>query len=148
MTRRSGHHGGDRRRERGQGLVEFALVFPIMMLVLVAIFDLGRLVFAYNDITNAARTGARAAIVNQGGTVARDSTIRQATSLGLQNANVTVSYLTADEAGACAFPYKMGCVARVQVNFTWQAITPIIGNILGPITVTTQSTMPIERIFP
>jgi hypothetical protein len=36
--------------------VEFALVFPLLMLLIVAIFDGGRLVFAYNDITNAART--------------------------------------------------------------------------------------------
>ena len=34
-------------------------------MLLLAIFDLGRAVFAYNDITNAAREGARLAIVNQ-----------------------------------------------------------------------------------
>ena len=51
--------------ERGQALVEFALVLPIFVLLLVAIFDLGRAVFAYNTLTNAAREGARMAIVNQ-----------------------------------------------------------------------------------
>ena len=47
-----------RRDERGQALVEFALVLPIFILLLVAIFDLGRAVFAYNTLTNAAREGA------------------------------------------------------------------------------------------
>ena len=41
-----------------------------------------------------------------------------------------------------------GCVAKVAVSYDWQAITPLIGNILGPITVTTDTTLPIERIFP
>src|SRR6188472_942734 len=53
------------RTRRGQALVEFALVLPIFVLFMVAIFDLGRAAFAYNTLTNAAREGARMAIVNQ-----------------------------------------------------------------------------------
>jgi Flp pilus assembly protein TadG len=137
-----------REASRGQGLVEFALVFPILMLLLVAIFDVGRLVFAYNDITNAARVGARVAIVNQTSGVAQAATIKQATSLGLSNADVTIDYLEPDLSADCAAPYDLGCVVQVEVQFEWEAITPIIGNILGPITVTTESRMPIERIYP
>ena len=51
--------------ERGQGLVEFALVFPVFILLLFGILDLGRAVYAYNTIGDAAREGARVAIVNQ-----------------------------------------------------------------------------------
>src|SRR5512134_2514136 len=54
-----------RGRGRGQALVEFALVFPIFLLLVVALFDLGRGVFIYSGLTNAAREGARLAIVNQ-----------------------------------------------------------------------------------
>ena len=50
---------------RGQALVEFALVIPVFLVLMVALFDLGRAVFAYNTLTNAAREGARIAIVNQ-----------------------------------------------------------------------------------
>ena len=137
-----------RHRSRGQGLVEFALVFPILMLLLIAVFDMGRLVFAYNDITNAARSGARVAIVNQTAGVARTATINQATSLGLKPADVTIDYLKADLSAPCASPKQLGCVAHVKVNFAWRAITPIIGSIVGPITVTAESRMPIERIYP
>lgn len=132
----------------GQGLVEFALIFPVLMLLLVGIFDAGRLVFAYNDITNAARVGARVAIVNQGGSAARDATITQATSLGLSSSDVTVTYLTPDLSGACATPYDLGCVAEIEVSFDWRAITPVIGNLIGPVTVTTETRMPIERVYP
>jgi len=133
---------------RGQGLVEFALVFPILILLLLAIFDAGRLVFAYNDITNAARVGARVAIVDQTGNVARDATIAQATSLGLANADVSITYLASDLGAPCATPYQLGCVAQVDVSFDWQAITPVIGNIIGPVSVSTETRMPIERVYP
>lgn len=139
---------GRRSRANGQGLVEFALVFPIVMVLLIAIFDMGRLVFAYNDITNSARTGARVAIVDQTAGVARTATINQSTSLGLTNADVTITYLTSDLSGACPVPYELGCVAQVEVRYAWSAITPIIGNIVGPITVTAESRMPIERSYP
>ena len=54
-----------RRRSRGQSLVEFALVFPIIVLLVMAFMEIGRAVFAYNTIANAARQGARVAAVNQ-----------------------------------------------------------------------------------
>lgn len=133
---------------RGQSLVEFALIFPVMMLLLVALFDVGRLVFAYTDVTNAARTGVRVAIVDQTANKAHDTTIAQATSLGLTSGDVTVTYLKNDLSGTCATPYVIGCLARVNAQFQWQAITPIIGNLIGPMTVRTQTTMPIERIYP
>lgn len=44
---------------RGQSMVEFALILPLLVLVLVGIFDIGRAFFAYIAITNAAREGAR-----------------------------------------------------------------------------------------
>ena len=137
-----------RQRSRGQGLVEFALVFPIMMVLLIAVFDMGRLVFAYNDITNSARSGARVAIIDQTAGVAQTATINQATSLGLKPADVTIDYLKSDLSAPCPTPKQLGCVAHVKVRFAWTAITPIIGSIVGPITVTAESRMPIERIYP
>jgi Flp pilus assembly protein TadG len=137
-----------RRANGGQALVEFALIFPILLLLIVGIFDAGRLVFAYNDITNAVRTGARVAIVDQTAGVARNAVIDQATSLGLTPADITISYLEPDLSGPCPAPYDLGCVAQVEARFSWRAITPIVGNILGPITVSTETRMPIERIYP
>jgi Flp pilus assembly protein TadG len=139
------------RSAAGQSLAEFALIFPILMILLVSIFDLGRLVFAYNDITNAAREGARVGIVDQTTATIRNEVINQATSLGLTAADVAITYVKSDDpTQACADipPTKLECLVVVTVNYSWQAITPIIGNIVGPITVTSVSKMPVERIYP
>lgn len=45
--------------ERGQSLVEFALIIPIVMLLMVGLFDLGRVVFINNSLSDGARHGAR-----------------------------------------------------------------------------------------
>ena len=50
---------------RGQALVEFALVLPIFILLLVGIFDFGRAIYAYNTISNAAREAVRVGVVDQ-----------------------------------------------------------------------------------
>ena len=147
MSAIGGRARGRGKGSTGQSLVEFALIFPVLILVLVAVFDVGRLVFAYNDVTNAARTGARVAIVDQTANKARNAVISQATSLGLTSADITVLYLEADLSGGCS-PLALGCVVEITASFDWQAITPIIGSIVGPITVTTETRMPIERIYP
>lgn len=49
------------RSERGAELLEFALVFPILLLVLAGILDMGFLFKDFEVVTNAAREGARMA---------------------------------------------------------------------------------------
>ena len=56
--------GGRKRRERGQSLVETAVVFPILLLLVAAIVDFGRVFDVYIVLTNAAREGARWGSVN------------------------------------------------------------------------------------
>jgi hypothetical protein len=54
------------RSERGQSLVEFALILPILILLLVGIFDLGHVVWTNDALSNAAREATRYAIVHGG----------------------------------------------------------------------------------
>jgi hypothetical protein len=56
MTRRD--------KPRGQAMVEFALIFPIFILLLVGIFDLGRVIWVNDTLATAAREAARFAIVH------------------------------------------------------------------------------------
>ena len=51
-------------RTSGQALVEFALVLPIFVLLMLAVFDLGRGIYVYNGLSEAAREIARTAIVD------------------------------------------------------------------------------------
>lgn len=52
-----------RREQRGQALVEFALILPLLMLVLFGIVEFGRAWNAKQVLTDAAREGARLAVV-------------------------------------------------------------------------------------
>jgi Flp pilus assembly protein TadG len=47
------------RSERGQSLVELALVLPLLLLLFGGIVDLGRVFYTYIGLTNATREGAR-----------------------------------------------------------------------------------------
>ncbi len=53
-----------RRRQSGQELVEFALVAPILFILVLGAFDLLRAVQVYNTAADAARQGARQAVAN------------------------------------------------------------------------------------
>lgn len=55
-----------RRAPRGQAIVEFAVTFPIFILLLISLFDLGHVVWINSAQSNAAREGARFAIVHGG----------------------------------------------------------------------------------
>jgi hypothetical protein len=52
------------KRELGQGMVEFALVLPALLLTLMGIADFGRLFAIYSNMFNAAREGTRYGVVN------------------------------------------------------------------------------------
>ena len=143
-----------KRRDGGQALVEFALIFPIFMLVLLGIFDIGRAVFAYNTITNSAREGARLAIVNQDSTSITSRVEGQSPAAApttcvvfLKSGRTTSDCATTPAADKCA-AIAVGCVASVEVRSLFQAITPIIGNIMGPATFTARSEVPVEFVCP
>ena len=53
-------------RSRGQGLVEFALVLPVFMVILISMVYLGRAIWANNSVANSAREAARFAAVHGG----------------------------------------------------------------------------------
>ena len=45
--------------KNAQGMVEFALVMPILILIIYGLLEVGRLVFIYSNVVTAAREGAR-----------------------------------------------------------------------------------------
>ena len=55
-----------RKSERGAELVEFALMLPILLVIIAGLWDFGRAYRTYQAITNAAREGARLAVVPAG----------------------------------------------------------------------------------
>ncbi len=51
-------------RSSGQGLIEFALVLPVLLLLILGIIDFGRIIAIYNESSNATREALRYAMVN------------------------------------------------------------------------------------
>lgn len=147
-----------RRRSRGQSLVEFALVLPLFLLLVMAIMDLGLAVFSYNSITNAAREGARLAIVNQD-TTKITTRITQQSAIA-RSPTVTVDYYqaaadgTPDTTKTCPIGsssyISVGCLAVVTFSGSYTPITPIIGRILfkNGVTFTAKTVLPVEYSCP
>ncbi|HUS23278.1 MAG TPA: TadE family protein, partial [Aeromicrobium sp.] len=141
---------------RGQALVEFALVFPIAILLLMAVFDVGRAVFAYNGLTNAAREGARLAAVNQDPAKIKQRVQAMTFGTGVTNlANPNFvrfqkdgPNLTSPASNPACSTMAVGCVAIVLAESDWRAITPVIGQIIGPITFKAESQVPVEFVCP
>jgi Flp pilus assembly protein TadG len=144
-----------RQRQDGQGLTEFALIMPIIVLILMGIFDFGRAVYAYNTIADAARTGGRVAIVDQD--LDTDCTLvpvtapcaaaNQAVALGITADQVSINFHKRNLPDECS-PPAIDCVAEVTVPYQFTAITPIIGNIIGPISMSSTTAFPIEHVSP
>jgi Flp pilus assembly protein TadG len=51
------------KREEGAAMVEFALVLPILLMILIGIMEFGIILYRQEVITNASREGARAGII-------------------------------------------------------------------------------------
>jgi uncharacterized protein (UPF0333 family) len=66
----------------GQSMVEFALILPLMVLVIVGIFELGRAFFAFIAISNAAREGVRMYTFTPDDTTIADINITVRTEIG------------------------------------------------------------------
>ena len=73
-----------RHEEKGQAIAEFAVVLPVLALVMIGMIQVGILLFNYIDFTSAVREGARKAAVSRedpDGAQATEDAIRAATSV-------------------------------------------------------------------
>jgi Flp pilus assembly protein TadG len=131
----------------GQTLVEFALIVPIFILMMVGIFDVGRAVYANSTINNAAHEAVRLAIVDQNMADVRDRAMSQAVGVGVAPADVTVRWLNADYAdlAPCNVTPVDGCTVEVTVEYQFTPATPMIGSLMGTITLQGVARQPIER---
>lgn len=136
------------RREWGQALPEFALVIPVLILILMGVFDFGRAFYAYSAISNGAREGARYGVINP---TSRDAdglppyepdtiegrAVAQGFALDPNEFDVDVATPTGTD---------QGDPLTVTVRFNFRAATPIIDVIWGggPLTLRAEATMLIE----
>jgi Flp pilus assembly protein TadG len=112
------------KREKGQSLVEFALLVPVLLIILAGVLDLGRLYYVYVTITDAASEGATYAAIHP-----EDSDeicVRaQEASRGL------VQIEEADQVEVEYSSLTAGAPVTVTVNYPYKVLTPFM-NVIVP----------------
>jgi Flp pilus assembly protein TadG len=118
------------KRQQGQSLVEFALIFPIIVIILFGIIEFGRLWETMSVLTSAAREGARVAAV----TAPDPNRVQSAAQSVLSAANITNASIIV-----------IGPNSSSEVIVTVQIIyAPITGSIvpgIHPFTLAKSTTM-------
>jgi PKD repeat protein len=139
----------DRRRSRGQSMVEFALTLPVILLLLMIGLDFGRVFLGWVNLNNTARIAANYAAANATRMAANDPVaFDEYYGLAVQDATAINCQLPAK----AAFPPPtypggtgLGQPASVAISCQFGIITPIISQIVGsPVTVSASSVFPIR----
>lgn len=122
-------------RERGQALVEAALVLPVLLVMLMAVLSFGLMFTAQLIITNASREGARL------GTLGKTKTdIETTISNYMSNAKLTAESASIAVTGAGG---ASGTDVTVTVTYPVQLIIPVPG-LPNPVNVQSRAIMRIE----
>jgi Flp pilus assembly protein TadG len=127
--------------EQGQTLVEFALVLPILLLLVIGIFDFGTALNQKNELNFLANTAARYAEVNScapcnGQTI---ETYVKGTAVGLKPSDISITFTLPQ--GTC----KVGDALKVTAseNFSWLGGVTLPGIPTGDYTLASAVTVRI-----
>lgn len=110
-------------RDTGAALVEFAIITPLLLLLVFGIIEFGRAYNAQNTLTHAAREGAREYAITQdpvaGETAAKDA----ATSLRSSDITVTLSACDPGQPATVnlQYPFQLQVAFFPITNFTMQS---------------------------
>jgi TadE-like protein len=147
---RTWRHGRQILHEQGgQALVEFALVLPVILLVVFGVLKLGIAATAWSDETHLASEAARYAVVNNcpacGPGVKIESWIlTQADTGDLKDptkTNVTITFTDSGAKNHC-----IGSAVQVKLSYTYTLLNlPLLPTFTKPITAT--STQRIEKDY-
>ena len=146
------------RARSGQALTEYAFVVMMTMLMIMAIIDLGRGVFYFNALSNAAREGARVGAVGAPLPQICQQVVNEAmvpdlvtTDCGSMTSTVTANGTVWTD-GALTVTIHRGTAGstsdpdRVSLSYQFSLITPLLGNLVGnPLTLSAYSSMYVEN---
>jgi PKD repeat protein len=128
-----------RRRARAQALVEFALILPVFLFLVVMTLDFGRLFFSYVQIDNAAREGANFGQGAPTDTVGITARVEQETNAQAQRGEgaLTVTTSCANSVGgpivcsAATGGAGPGNTITVTVHLPFTFLTPLMNDFFG-----------------
>lgn len=127
-------------RRHGQALIEFMLVLPIMLLLLLGLVGVGQVLLANYTVSQAARVGAHQGAIAGGPSAAAESAIEDVLDNGVGTAAINASVLV-----SCArTPCRRYDPVSVQITYQGELWMPIPG-LLDRFTVRAQATRAAER---
>ena len=128
-----------RKTENGQAVVEFAMILPVLLLILFAILQFGLIFNNYIQVTAAAREGARKAAVSRSlGTSAAETaatTSAKAAAPGLKQASIGVTFPNSPS-------FAQGSDVSVKVTYPYSI--SLLGIIVKSGTLSSTTTMRVE----
>lgn len=149
------------RRQIGQALVEFAVIIPIFLTLMYAVIEFGRFIYMVQILNNAAREGARYAIVHGEASFCPSGPVADATkACDIAGANVkamvrgfaigvdpsSISFPTLDSAPQSAWidgTGCRGCRVTIEVSMPFSTLVPIVP--LPTVTVKGTATLVINH---
>jgi Flp pilus assembly protein TadG len=140
--------GRSRPSQSGQAVIELALTLPILLVIVMGIFDFGLMFQRYEVVTNAAREGARVGVLPNYTTADAQARAQQyLTSGGLSSASATISAAVASTTFGTPAKTVNQVTVTVAYPYTYPFIGPIlnlVGGSLGSVTLQSVSTMRVE----
>lgn len=131
VTQRSELPPGTGRHQRGQSLVEFAMVTPLLFLIVCGVFEFGNILLTQLQIQNAVREAARyAALGGCNSTSAQIQSKARTVSNNLAISTTVTYYNPYPTASACSNCANVGAGSpevAVAGTYTYNAITPVGG---------------------
>ncbi len=126
-------------RLRGQSVVEMALVLPIVLLILIGLIEFGRAFFIYAVVSNAAREGVRAGIVEPlDFDYVRHAVTRTLVLVPSGDVTIDIYYDDGTDEGTFTDP-SLIVEGRsrivVKVSYPFSMLTPLISSIFPPTTI-------------
>lgn len=140
----------NKQRHSGQSLVEFALIFPLVIFLITGLLDLGRAVFYFSSLTNAVREATRYAIVNKAEITSaannptnnslQNKVIEYAFGMSLKKENIIVTIAPKVN--------NFFTTVSIQATYMYKPITPGMKALFGSkngISITARSKMLVAR---
>lgn len=127
--------------EKGQSLVEFALILPVFILLVLGIADFGRAFHIYLTIDHAGREAARAASIGKSNADVKQIAYDQGASIDLKNKGIVTP---------SPEPRTTGSEVTITITYPFTFITPVIEPVITwtsgkqSITLTDTTVMRVE----
>jgi Flp pilus assembly protein TadG len=139
--------GPDRGSESGQAIIELAFALPLLLVLVMGIFDFGLMFQRFEVVTNAAREGARVGVLPSYSTADAQARAQQYLTSGGLTSSATITAAVNPVSFGAPLKTVNQITVTVQYVHNYVFIGPILnlfGGSLGTVTLQGKSTMRVE----